>query len=332
MATRRVLAAAALVALAASARVLGADAPPAPPAWPKSLTLAAASSGDAYLEYGRAWAEIAGARLGTRIAVQQTEGGAQNLQLTHDRITDFGMASIGLVQQAWSGAAEWTRGRTYRHVRALFAMYDAPFLFVALEKSGLRAVRDLQRRKAGVGPRGSGCATAYPELFAALGLDVTLRHGPVADMSANLQDGLIEAFPSCSGTPVPAYQELEAQNRVRYFGFAPDEIRRLRARMPYLAEAAVPKGTYRQQPDDIRTVAMAHVAFAHKDFPEELAYALTKTVLESGDALAKAHPAARETVLESWKRNTALPFHAGALRYLKERGIAVPAALSAPGP
>ena len=45
--------------------------------------------------------------------------------------------------------------------------------------------------------------------------------------------------------------------------------------------------------------------------------------------LTRAHPAARETVLENWKRNTIVPFHPGALRYLRERGISVPASLQA---
>lgn len=309
-----------------------AQASPAAPAWPRSLTLAAGSTGDTYLPYGQAWADLANAKLGTRIAVQQTEGGHQNIQLVHDHITDFGMASVGAALQARHGRADWTRGRTYSHVRALFAMYEAPLMFVALEKSGVRSVRDLHRRKAGVGPRGGSCSAAFGSIFGVLGLDVTARYGPAGDMSASLQDGLIEAFPFCSGTPIPAYQELEATNRVRYFGFAPDEIRRIRASIPDLNDAVVPRGAYRQLGEDLRTVAAAHVAFAHKDLPDDLAYALTKAVLENSEALAKAHPAARETVLENWKRNTSLPFHPGALRYLAERGVNVPAPLRPPAP
>lgn len=336
MATLRALIAALAGALAwAAAQGAHAQAAPASPpasAWPRSLTLAAGSTGDTYLPYGQAWADLVNARLGTRIAVQQTEGGHQNIQLVHDRITDLGMSSVGAALQARHGRAEWTRGRSYRHVRALFTMYDAPLMFAALEKSGIRSVRDLHRRKAGVGPRGGSCSAAFTAVFSVLGLDVTARYGPAGDMSASLQDGLIEAFPFCSGTPIPAYQELEAANRVRYFGFAPDEIRRIRASMPDLNDAVVPRGAYRQLGEDLRTVAAAHVAFAHKDLPEDLAYALTKTVLENSEALAKAHPAARETVLANWKRNTALPFHPGALRYLAERGVTVPADLRPPSP
>jgi TRAP-type uncharacterized transport system substrate-binding protein len=40
----------------------------------------------------------------------------------------------------------------------------------------------------------------------------------------------------------------------------------------------------------------------------------------------KAHPTAKETIPENIERNTLLPVHPGALRYYREKGIAVPPA------
>ena len=299
-----------------------------PPAhWPKTLTLATGSLGATYVVYGKAWADLVNAKLGTHITIQQTEGPVQNIALTDARLTDLGMTTLGVALQALHGRGEWTHGRQYRNFRAAFPMYDTPFHFVSLEKSGIRQVRDLNGRKAGVGPKGGTCGTYVPQIFKVLGIEATIRHGQAADMAASLQDGLIEAFPFCAGVPVGAYSDLEAVNKVRFFTFTHDEIRRIKAAFPELSEAIIPRGAYRQLREDQLTVGVFNFAIAHKDLPEDLVYEITRAVLEGQPALAKAHPAAKETLIENWNRNSAIPFHPGALRYYKEKGISVPASL-----
>ena len=301
--------------------------PKPPPHWPKTLTLATGSLGATYVVYGKAWADLVNAKLGTHITIQQTDGPVQNIVLTDARQTDFGMTTTGVAQQAVQGKAEWTKYRQYKNIRATFPMYNTPFHFIALEKSGIRSVADLHRRKAGVGPRGGTCGTYIPLVFKVLGIDATIRHGTAADMAASLQDGLIEAFPFCAGVPIAAYSELEQANKVRFFAFTQDEIRRIKAALPELSDAVIPKGSYRQMADGQLTVGVFNFGLAHKDLPEDLVYQVVKTVLENQAELVKAHPAARETTLANWAKNTVVPFHPGALRYYKEKGINVPASL-----
>ena len=320
----RALAAALLLCALATAAL----AQPRPhPNWPKTLTLGTGSLGATYVVYGQAWANLVNEKLGTHITIQQTEGPVQNIVLTDARLTDLGMTTMGVAQQGLHGKAGWTRGRQYRDIRATFPMYNTPFHFIALEKSGIRTVSDLHRRKSGVGPRGGTCGTYIPVIFKALGIDSTIRFGQAADMAASLQDGLIEAFPFCAGVPVLAYSELEAANKVRFFTFTRDEVRRIKAALPELSDAVIPRGAYKQLHEDQATVGVFNFGIAHKDLPEDLVYLMVKTVLENQAQLMKGHPAARETTLENWSRNGVLPFHRGALRYYKERGINVPASL-----
>jgi hypothetical protein len=234
------------------------------------------------------------------------------------------MTTMGVALQAWEGKGEWTKGKQYRNIRALFPMYDTPFHFVALEKSGIKSVKDLAGKRAGVGPRAGTCGTYFPLMFKALGIDVTIRNGQASDMAGNLQDGLIDAFPFCAGIPIAAYSELETTNKVTFFTYSDDEIARLKKALPELSDSTIPKGTYKQQTADHKTVGVFNFAIAHKDVPEDLAYAVTKAVLENNAQLVKGHAAGKETLTENWNRNTFLPFHPGAVRYYKEKGIAVP--------
>jgi len=50
-------------------------------------------------------------------------------------------------------------------------------------------------------------------------------------------------------------------------------------------------------------------------------------VLDNNAQMVKGHSAAVETVTKNWDRNTFLPFHPGAVKYFKEKGIDIPAKL-----
>ncbi len=314
------------VAMAAGlALVAGAYAQPKPnPAWPKNLTLGTASVGGAYFVYGQVWASLVNEKLGTSISTQQTQGPNQNIILTDSKQIDFGMSTMGIALQAWEGRGEWTKGKQYRNIRAMFPMYDTPFHFITLEKSPIKSVRDLNGKISGIGPRAGTCGTYFPLFFKTLGINTTVRNGQASDMAANLQDGLIDAFPFCAGVPIPAYSEIETTNKVRFFTFTADEIKKLKAALPELSDSVIPKGTYKQLTEDQKTVGLFNFAIANKDVPEDLVYGIMKAVLENNPQMMKGYAAAKETLVENWNRNGFLPFHPGAIRYLREKGFKVP--------
>jgi TRAP transporter TAXI family solute receptor len=314
----------AVAAAACSVGLVAAAHAQANPNWPKNLTLGTASVGGTYFVYGQVWASLVNEKIGTNISTQQTQGPNQNIILTDSRQVDFGMTTMGVALQAWEGKGEWTKGKQFRNVRALFPMYDTPFHFVALEKSGIKSVKDLAGKRSRIGPRAGTCGTYFPLMFKALGVDTTIRNGQASDMAGNLQDGLIDAFPFCAGIPIAAYSELETTNKVTFFTFTDEEIAKLKKAMPELSDSVIPKGTYKSLTVDHKTVGVFNFAIAHKDVPEDLAYAVTKAVLENNAAMVKGHAASKETVTENWNRNTFLPFHPGTVRYFKEKGINVP--------
>jgi TRAP transporter TAXI family solute receptor len=314
-----------VLAVAGLALATGAVAQSKPnPQWPKNLTLGTASVGGAFFVYGQVWASLVNEKLGTNISTQQTQGPNQNIILTHTKQIDFGMTTMGIALQAWEGKAEWTKGTQYRDIRAMFPMYDTPFHFVTLDKSPVKSVKDLAGKKSGIGPRAGTCGTYFPMFFKILGVNTTIQNGQASDMATGLQDGLLDAFPFCAGVPIPAYSELENTNKVRFFTFSDAEIKQLKAALPELSDSIIPKGTYKSLTEDHKTVGLFNFAIAHKDMPDDLVYGIMKSVLENNPQMVKGYAAAKETLLQNWTKNAFLPFHPGAIRYLREKGITVP--------
>jgi len=286
-----------------------------------TLTLGTASGGGTYFVIGEVMAKILTDKARLQVVPQQTQGPNQNMILVDDKKIELAMVTMGVALQGLTGTAPWTRGKKYENVRALFPMYDTPLQCVALKKSGIESFKQLDGKTVGTGPKAGTAGTYFPLIFEALGLKVQSRNGQSADMANLLNDGVIDAFCFGAGIPVPTFSDLDGTQQVVFFTWTDPELATIRKSLPEFSEARIPKGTYKQQTDDQKTVGLFNFSIANKDMSDDLAYTITKTILENNSAMVKGHPAAKETIAANAVRNSFLPFHPGAVRYYKDKGI-----------
>ena len=284
-----------------------------------------AAPGGTYALYGPAWGQMVQEATGVNISYRATQGPNQNIVLVNSREVELGMVTMGVALQAWNGEGAWTQGKKFQDIRALFPMYDTPFHGIALKRSGITRLAQLAGKNVGLGPRGGTPGTYYPLMFETLGIKAgALRFGSGADMSGQLQDGLLDAFLFASGVPVPAFSEAETQSEVSFLDFTAEEVAKLLATYPELSPSTLPATTYRTAGRPLNVVGMFNFAIAHKSVPEDLAYAIAKSVLGQNPRLKQAIAAASETLAENAGKNTFLPYHPGAARYLREVGQTIP--------
>jgi TRAP transporter TAXI family solute receptor len=297
----------------------------APPAtWPTSLTIATASPGGTYVVYGDALAKILNETLDVPISTQATQGVDQNIVLLETGRVQLTFVTLGPAQQAWTGTGDWTRGKQYRALRALFPMYDTTFQIVASKDSGIRSVTDMAGKRVGAGPKGGTSGTYFPAIFKALDVAATVRHGSWTELASQLPLRLLDVLTAAVGLPTPFVADLDRQIELTYIAFTAAEVASLRKTMPELSPSVIPAGTYASLKAELPTVGMFNFAVAHKDLPDDLVYAILKATFEHRDRLIAAHPSAGETVTANVSRNGVLPFHPGAVRYYRENGIAIP--------
>ncbi|HEV1992189.1 MAG TPA: TAXI family TRAP transporter solute-binding subunit, partial [Candidatus Dormibacteraeota bacterium] len=123
------------------------------PDWPKSLTVGTASPGGVYYVYGEALAQILTEKLGIAVNPLPTQGPVHNVKLVDSGGAQLGMITMGVGLQGWNGTGDWTSGKKFRNMRALFPMYDTPFQAVVLRRSGITTVAQLDKKRFGIGPR-----------------------------------------------------------------------------------------------------------------------------------------------------------------------------------
>ncbi len=303
--------------------------PAAAPDWPKSITLATASPGGVYYVYGEELARILTEKLGIAVNPLPTQGPVHNVKLVDAGGAQLGMITMGVGLQGWNGTGDWTGGKTFQNMRALFPMYDTPFQALVLRRSGITTLAQLDKRRVGVGPRAGTGGTYIPAILKLLGISADTINGSIADMASELFAGRQDAFVTLTGAPLPGVEQIEVKEPVTFLGLSPEQIDAIRKAMPEFSTSKISAATYRSLDKDYVTIGVYNFAVARADLPEDLVYQLVKAVFANQPRLLKAHPTASETLPQNVDKNTFLPFHPGAVRYYREIGITIPEALSA---
>ncbi|MBR0651103.1 TAXI family TRAP transporter solute-binding subunit [Roseomonas terrae] len=322
---RRHMLAGAAFGLTAGGLLRAAHAQPRNASWPRALNMGTAAPGGTYALYGPAWGQLVQEATGVNISYRTTQGPNQNIILVQRREVEIGMTTMGVALQAWNGQGAWTQGNKFNDIRALFPMYDTPFHGISLKRSGITQMSQLAGKNIGVGPRGGTPGTYFPLIMDALGYrPAAVRYGSGSDMSGQLQDGLLDAFLFASGVPIPAFSEAETQSEVNFLDYTAEEVAKLTRAFPELSAGTLPASTYRSAGRELRVVGMFNFAIGHKSLPEDLVYEMVKAVLGQNERLKQAIAAGSETLASNASKNSFLPYHPGAARYLREAGQTIP--------
>jgi|HubBroStandDraft_6_1064221.scaffolds.fasta_scaffold304089_2 TRAP transporter TAXI family solute receptor len=301
--------------------------PAASPDWPKTLTLASSSPGGTFYILGEEIARVLTEKLEITVNHLPTQGPAQNVKLLDIGGAQLGMISMGVIVQGWNGTGDWTNHKQFRNMRALFPMWGSIFQIVALRRSGITTLAQLDKKRIGIGARASLAGVYAPDILKVLGISAEAVYASTESINADLLSGRLDAILTMLGTPVPVIQEVEVKEPITFIGLSSEQIEAIRKAMPELGPAKIAAGTYRALEKDYATIGMFNFVVGRTDLPDDLAYQLVKAVLENQPRLVKVNSAASEILPQNVEKNTFLPFHPGAVRYYREIGISIPRSL-----
>jgi TRAP transporter TAXI family solute receptor len=299
----------------------------ADPGWPKSLNIGTGSPGGVYLPYGQFLAKLWTGKLGVAVDTLATQGPVHNVKLIDLGGAQIGFTTMGIALQGWNGTGDWTDGKRYQNMRALFPMYDTPFQLAALRQSGITTLQQLDRRALGVGPRAGTGGTYIPDVMKLLGIAPEIKYGPNENLATELLAGRYTASVAVTGAPSPPFVEVERKQPLTFIRLSREQIDAVRKAFPEISVSTIPVKVYKSLAADYETFGVYNFAIGQADLPDDLVYQLVKSAFESRPALAREVPAAIDTVPQNVSKDTFLPLHPGAVGYYREVGIAIPANL-----
>jgi len=107
---------------------------------------------------------------------------------------------------------------------------------------------------------------------------------------------------------------------IRILSIPSDKVSQLTKKYPFLSPAVIPANTYKNQPSEVKTVAVAAVLISSSELKEDVVYKLTKALFDNQAELAVAHAKGKELNIKTAVTGVSIPFHPGAIKYYKEKG------------
>jgi hypothetical protein len=146
--------------------------------------------------------------------------------------------------------------------------------------------------------------------------------------SANaLRDGTIEVGAWSVGPGTSSILDLATTHDIHIIAFTPEQVKRILAANVTYSAVDLAGGVYRGVDTAVPTIGVWNVMICQASLKTELVYNLAKALFENNDYLLKIHPSAAYTTPENAVKYSPVPLHPGTIKYLKEKGVTVPANL-----
>ena len=295
------------------------------------LSIATGGTGGVYYPLGGGMAALISKHIAnTEATAEVTTASVDNVKLLHGN--RIGMA-LCLPDTAWDGYSGQIKGlKEKANIRSLMALYSNFMHFVAIDGVGIKSMTDLKGKRVSTGSPGSGTEVKGLRVLEAYGLTPKDFRSQdrlgAAESAGAIKDRKIDAFIWDGGLPTAAVLDLAATPGMK-INIIPhaDAIPKMVAKYgPLYFVSNIPKGVYKGVDEDVPVAAATNLLIVNEKMDENLAYQITKLFLEHTADLVAVHKAASEISLKNAVVGSPIPFHPGALRYFKEKGISVPSA------
>ena len=292
-----------------------------------NLSIATGGTGGVYYPLGGGMANVLSKYVpGMQATAEVTGGSVANLQLIATGKPYIALSMTDAAQDALKGEDKF-KGKKVP-VRTLMILYPNRMHVVTVEGTGIKSIKDLKGKRVSTGSPGSATEVMAFRVIEAAGLDkdkdMRRERLGVAESVNAVKDKKIDAFFWVGGLPTSAVTDLAATPGVKIHMIDHAEV------VPAMnkkygnlyVQDTIPKSTYPGMAADNKQATVMNILVANANLSEQAAYNIVKTIFDKRDDLIAVHKEATNFKLENQKEAASpLPWHPGALRYFKEKGV-----------
>ena len=166
------------------------------------------------------------------------------------------------------------------------------------EDANVRTLADLRGKRVSLGPPGSGTRATMDLVMETVGLQKSDLKSALelkfVEMSPALCENKIDAFVFVAGHPNPVLHEAADSCKTRIIPVQGGPIDAMLQSKPYYAKAEIPGRVYKGTDTPQPTFGTLATVVVSEDMPEDVAYAITKSVFDNFEDFRKLHPALAE--------------------------------------
>jgi len=290
-----------------------------------AMTMGTGGTSGTYYAYGGILGNQIKSSAGITVNVVSTDGSKANILGINTGNYQLGTVQSDVMAYAYAGTRSFEAEGALDSFRVIGGLYAEAVQLVTMDPE-IKSVADLKGKKVSIGAAGSGVYFNAVDVLAAAGLteaDIIPQYQSFGDSADALKDRKIDAAFIVAGAPTPAIQELCTSATAYLVPIDGDIASKLMASSPYYTSYKIPAGTYNGQTEEVTTVTVKATLIVSTSADEEAVYNVTKAIFDNIDAITTAHAKGAELSLENATSGMTAPFHAGAAKYFKEKGIDV---------
>jgi uncharacterized protein len=265
---------------------------------------------------------------GVDATAEVTGGSIANLQLIGGGKSELGFTMADSAWDAYNGLDKFKDKKV--GVRTLAVFYPNRMQVATVEGTGITKMSDLKGKRVATGSPSSGTEVMSMRLLEAFGLDpnkdVNRERLSLAESVNALKDGKVDALTWVGGVPTPGLTDLAATpgKKIRLIDHG-DGAEAMRKKYgPIYVKNRILANAYPGEARETTNVDVWNLLVVPESADEKLVYEITKALFEKKDDLVKVHKDASFLSLDTqFTGASPIPFHPGALRYFKEKGLKV---------
>ncbi len=253
-----------------------------------------------------------------------------NVMRVNDGEVDSGMAHSAVLYSAINGEAPYEK--KMENLAAIASLYSSTYQIVMDRNLGITSFGEIIENKLkvriSIDMQGSSASVAFDRLLEAYGVtreDFEGWGGTIVmktqeDSASMLADGAIDGYGLQTLWPATAIQESGVNKDVMLLPIEQEIIDSIIEKHGY-ANLTIPSGTYDFLDKDYPTFSTKTVLIVAADAPDELAYKLTRSLVENLEYMQQVHAGISGLTTIDMTEDTGAPLHPGAIKYYKEIGV-----------
>jgi uncharacterized protein len=247
--------------------------------------------GGTFYTQGAAFAELFNRdrAAGDQCVIQTSDASIHNAEQLDRGELEFGFMASNWIGRAKDATAPFKNKIALRMVAPANA---GPMCFVKLASAPIQSVADFKGKRIAIGAKGSGMEQHVQTIFGVLGISFdsfTPVHMGFAEGADALVAGAIDVQ---FHPPIPnkVLTELSDRADVRVIPFAPGQIDKLLAQVPFYRPVTVEKNAFRGVIEDITQVGVINVLVTHERVADKVVHDMAKAIADNLDKLPQMNP------------------------------------------
>lgn len=293
----------------------------------KTMAIGTGGTGGVYYPLGGAIANVLSKELpNTQATAEVTGGSVDNLKLIASGQSELGFSMADAALDALNGQDKFKSGKV--PLQTLLVVYPNRMHVVTVGGTGIDKMSDLKGKRVSTGSPGSATEVMAFRVLEAAGLDkdkdMKRERLGVAESVNAIKDRKIDAFLWVGGVPTAAVTDLAATPgmKMKLIDHA-DLVEKMNAKYGKLySPSSISKSIYPGMDKDNANTEVWNIIVTGDKMSNEDAYSIVKTLVEKKADIVAVHKEAESFSLDNQvQERSPVPFHPGALKYFKEKGI-----------